>query len=105
MRPCHLDLAVVEVGNVAWKQVVFSGESKDRALDAFRDCQDFIAIACTLTKASDRTAEAFETAVVNRTSYYGSLFLSAAQEEEMPLLTLDRKLYEKVKAKRDVHLV
>ena len=39
----------------------------------------------------------------NRTSYYDSLFLAAAQEEEMPLLTLDRKLYEKVKAKRDVH--
>ena len=38
----------------------------------------------------------------NRTSYYDSLFLAAAQEEEIPLLTLDRKLYEKVKAKRDV---
>ena len=103
--PVTLDLAVVEVGNVAWKQVVFSGESKDRALDAFRDCQDFITTACTLIKASDLTAEAFEIAVENKTSYYDSLFLAAAQEEEIPLLTLDRKLYEKVKAKRDVRMV
>lgn len=103
--PVTLDLAIAEIGNVAWKQVVFSGESKDRALDALRDCQDFITTACTLMKASDLTDEAFEIAVENKTSYYDSLFLAAAQEEEMPLLTLDRKLYEKVKAKRDVRLV
>jgi predicted nucleic acid-binding protein len=104
-HPVTLDLAVVEVGNVAWKQVVFSGESKDRALDAFRDCQDFITTACTIMKASNLTAEAFEIAVENKISYYDSLFLAAAQEEEMPLLTLDKKLYEKVKAKRDVRII
>jgi predicted nucleic acid-binding protein len=103
--PVTLDFAIAEVGNVAWKQVVFSGERKDRALDAFRDCQDFITTACTLIKASDLTAEAFEIAVENKTSYYDSLFLAAAQEEEMPLLTLDRKLFEKVKAKRDVRII
>jgi predicted nucleic acid-binding protein len=103
--PVTLDLAIAEVGCVAWKQVVFSGESKERALDAFRDCQDFITIACTLIKASDLTAKAFDIAVENRISYYDSLFLAAAQAEEMPLLTLDRKLYEKVKAKKDVRLV
>jgi predicted nucleic acid-binding protein len=100
-----LDLAVAEVGNVAWKQVVFSGENKDRALDALRDCQDFITTACTLLKASDLTAKAFEIAVENKTSYYDSLFLAAAAEEEVPLLTLDRKLYEKIRAKMDVRMV
>jgi len=103
--PVTLDLAIAEVGNVAWKQVVFSGESKDRALDAFQDCQDFIATACTLIKASDLTTEAFEIAVDDKTSYYDSLFLAAAQKEGMPLLTLDRRLHEKTKSKRDVRLV
>lgn len=103
--PITLDLAISEVGNVAWKQVVFSGESKERALDALRDCRDYVMTACTLMKAFDLTEEAFEIAVENKTSYYYSLFLAAAQEKEMPLLTLDRKLYEKVKAKRDVRLV
>jgi predicted nucleic acid-binding protein len=103
--PVTLDLAVAEVGNVAWKQVVFSGESKDRALEAFRDCRDFIATACTLIRASDLTDAAFEIAVEDKTSYYDSLFLAAAEREEAPLLTLDRKLYEKAKAKRDVRVV
>ena len=103
--PVTLDLAIAEAGSVAWKQVIFSGESKDRALDAFQDCQDFIATACALIKASDLTTEAFEIAVEDKTSYYDSLFLAAAQEEEMPLLTLDRRLYEKAKSKRDVRLV
>jgi predicted nucleic acid-binding protein len=46
-----------------------------------------------------------EIAMRNETSYYDSLFLAAAQEEEMPLLTLDRKRYEKAKANIDVRLV
>lgn len=100
-----MDLAVAKVGSVACNQVVFSGESKDRALDALRDCQDFITTACKLLKASDLTVKAFEIAVDNNTAYYDSLFLAAAAEEEVPLLTLDRKLYGKVKAKRDVRMV
>ncbi|OPY48590.1 MAG: Ribonuclease VapC3 [Methanosaeta sp. PtaU1.Bin112] len=103
--PVTLDLAIAEIGNVAWKMVVFSGENKERALEAFRDCQDFIATACTLMKASDLTEEAFEIAVANRTSYYDSLFMAAAEVEKVPLLTLDRKLYEKAKSKRNVRLI
>lgn len=100
-----MDLAIAEVGNVAWKQFVFSGESKDRALDALRDCQYFISIACTLMKASDLMAEAFEIAVEKKTSYYDYLFLAATEKEEIPLLTLNRKLYEKIKANMNVRLV
>ena len=103
--PITLDLAIAEIGNVAWKLVVFSGENKEKAMEAFRDCQDFIATACTLMKASDLTEEAFEIAVETKTSYYDSLFLAAAKKEMVPLLTLDRKLYEKAKTKRDVRLV
>jgi predicted nucleic acid-binding protein len=43
--------------------------------------------------------------VENKTSYYDSLFLAAAEIKEIPLLTLDRRLYEKVKAKRDVRMI
>jgi len=103
--PVTLDLAIAEVGNVAWKQVVFSGENRDRALDALRDCQDFIATSCALIRDSDLTAVAFEIAVENKISYYDSLFLAAAELKEIPLLTLDRGLYEKTKAKRDVRMI
>jgi predicted nucleic acid-binding protein len=103
--PVTLDLAIAEVGNVAWKQVVFSGESKDRALDALRDCQDFISTTCALIRVTDLIAVAFEIAVENKTSYHDSLFLAAAEVKEIPLLTLDRGLFEKTKAKRDVRMI
>jgi predicted nucleic acid-binding protein len=41
----------------------------------------------------------------NKTSYHDSLFLAAAEVKEIPLLTLDRELYEKAKAKRDVRMI
>jgi predicted nucleic acid-binding protein len=96
---------MAEVGNVAWKQVLFFGESRDRASDALQDCQDFIATACTLIKASDLSMKAFLIAVEDKVSYCNSLFLAAAEREGIPLLTLDQKLQEKAKAKRDVRLI
>ena len=103
--PVTLDLAMAEVGNVAWKQVVFFGENRDRASDALQDCQDFIATACTIIKASDLSMKAFQIAVEDKVSYYDSLFLAAAEREGIPLMTLDQKLHEKAKAKRDIRLV
>jgi predicted nucleic acid-binding protein len=46
-----------------------------------------------------------ETTEKNKTSYYDSLFLAAAEVKEIPMLTLDRELYEKAKAKRDVRMI
>lgn len=103
--PFTLDLAVCEVGNVAWKQVSFSGEKKERALDALRDCLEFINITCIILKSADLLEEAFEIAVMDKTTFYDSLFLAAAEKERVPLLTLDKKLYDRVKETRDVHLV
>jgi Predicted nucleic acid-binding protein, contains PIN domain len=103
--PFTLDLAVCEVGNVARKQVSFSGEEKERALDALRDCLEFINITCIILKSSDLLEEAFEIAVMDKTTFYDSLFLAAAEKERVPLLTLDKKLYNRVKETRDVHLV
>jgi len=103
--PFTLDLAVCEVGNVAWKQVSFSGEEKERALDALRDCLEFINTICIILKSSDLLEEAFEIAIMDKTTFYDSLFLAAAEKERVPLLTLDKKLYNRVKETRDVHLV
>lgn len=102
--PITLDLAIAEVGNVAWKQVAFFGENKDRALDALRDGLEFISTSCTLLKSSNLFEEAFKIAVTDKTSY-DSLFLAGAERERVPLLTLDKNMYEKVKAKREVRLV
>ncbi len=105
MRSGHLRLGhrrgwqrSLQAGRPFWRE-------QREGIRCIRGSQDFITTACTLLKASDLTTDAFEIAVENKTSYYDSLFLAAARDGEMPLLTLDRKLYEKVKAKKDVRII
>ncbi len=100
-----LDLAIAEVGNVAWKQVVLCGADKDQTLVAFKKCQSFISEACELVRAEDLTIRAYNIAVETRTAFYDSLFLAAAEARQVPLLTLDRKLYEKARSTRNVRLI
>ena len=100
-----LDLAIAEVGNVAWKQVVLCSADKDQTLVAFKKCQSFISEACELVRAEDLTVGAYNISIVTGTAFYDSLFLAAAEARQVPLLTLDRKLYEKAKPTRNVQLI
>jgi len=90
---------------VAWKQVVLCGADKDKTLVAFKKCQSFISDACELVRAEDLTIRAYNIAVETRTAFYDSLFLAAAEARQVPLLTLDRKLYEKARSTRNVQLI
>ena len=40
-----------------------------------------------------------------RASFYDSLFLALAEKEHVPILTLDKKLYNKAKFSHDVQLI
>jgi len=100
-----LDLAIAEVGNVAWKQVVLCGADKDQTLVAFNKCQSFISEACELVRAEDLTIRAYNISVETRTAFYDSLFLAAAEARQVSLLTLDKKLYEKARSTRNVQLI
>lgn len=99
--PITLDLAVAEVGNAAWKRVAFFEESKDASLLSLFRCLQFIK-SCTIMNSSDLAGSAYEIALENKTTFYDSLFLAAAQQAEVPLLTLDKKMYVAAKAKNNV---
>ena len=100
-----LDLAFAEVGNVAWKKVVLSGADREQTLRALQKCMSFIFEACDVVRFQGLAADAFEISVETKTTFYDSLFLALAEKEQVPLLTLDRKMYEKAKDKMDVRLV
>jgi predicted nucleic acid-binding protein len=100
-----LDYASAEVGNVAWKQVVQFGENKEVALKALQKCLSFISEVCEIVRSQELVGDAYEIAVENKIAIYDSLFLAAAEREHVPLLTLDRKLYERVKSRRIVRLI
>ncbi|MCJ7443019.1 MAG: type II toxin-antitoxin system VapC family toxin [Methanotrichaceae archaeon] len=99
-----VDLAIVELGNVAWKRVVLAGENKELAWEALEDGLEFIVESCMLIKSIDLAKEAYEIAIKDNISFYDGLFLAAADREQAPLITLDKKLHEKAKIKRKIAL-
>jgi predicted nucleic acid-binding protein len=74
------------------------------ATGALYKCLDLIK-SCSILDSFELAELAYEISVENRTTFCDSLFLAAAERENVPLYTLDKKLYEKVKAKRDVRMV
>ncbi len=100
-----LDLSMAEVGNVAWKRVVHFHENSELTFSALLECMGFISQACALIRASDLISEAYRIAIEDKIAFYDSLFLAACERENAPLLTMDRKLYEKAKLKRDVKMI
>jgi predicted nucleic acid-binding protein len=104
LSPITLDLAVAEVGNAAWKRVALFKENRESARASLSNCLEFIK-SCTVICSSDLAELAYEIALGNNTAFYDSLFLAAAEREEVTLLTLDKKMYEQARAKRNVQMI
>jgi predicted nucleic acid-binding protein len=100
-----LDTTIAEIGNVAWKKTMLFGVDSTEMLSGLQDGIDFITGMCDMLKASGLAEEAYAVAVKNNIAFYDALFLAAAEKEQVPLLTLDKKLYNKAKANRDVRLM
>ena len=100
-----LDLAVVEVGNVAWKRAVLCDEDRDLTLKALQKCLTFISDACEVVRAEELVAEAYEISIAGKAAFYDSLFLALAKRENVPLLTLDKKMFNKANSSHNVKLI
>ncbi len=100
-----LDLAYVEVANVAWKRVVIFKEPRELMLEALKSSSDFITGACDVIASEDLLDEAFKIAVSEKITIYDSLFVAASEREKIPLLTTDGKLHEKLNRKSNVKLI
>ena len=103
-RPITLDLAVSEVGNATWKRVAFFQEQVDAARLSLSKCLEFIA-SCALIRSSDLATQAFEISLETKTTFYDSLFLAAAEQENVPLLTLDKKMCQSAGTKYNVQML
>lgn len=87
-----VDLAVVEVANVAWKRVIFFSEDEVVIEEALKNSVEFINTSCEVIKMDELIDLSFKIAVEEKITVYDSLFLAAARREEIPLYTLDKKL-------------
>ena len=100
-----VDLAIAEVTNVAWKRCMFFHEDKEITKEALNNCITFINDVCDVLHMKDLISDAFLDATKYSITVYDALFLAAAQKRSIPLLTMDTKLYHKLKITEDVELV
>jgi predicted nucleic acid-binding protein len=56
-------------------------------------------------RSSDLAAQAFEISLETKATFYDSLFLAASEQEKVPLITLDRMMYQLAKAKYNVQML
>ncbi|MDD1760959.1 MAG: type II toxin-antitoxin system VapC family toxin, partial [Methanothrix sp.] len=85
-------------------RVAFFKESKDAAWLSLSKCLQFIK-SCKVMNSTDLAGYAYEIALENKTTFYDSLFIAAAEQEKVPLLTLDKKMHELAKAKCNVQML
>ena len=100
-----VDLAIAEVTNVAWKRCMFFHEDKEITKEALNNCITFITDVCDVLHMRDLISDAFLDATKYSITVYDALFLAAAQKRTTPLLTMDVKLYHKLKSTEDVVLI
>ena len=75
------------------------------ASEALEDGLEFIVDTCAVLKSIDFARAAYEIAVDDKISFYDALFVAAVEKEQIPLWTLDKKLFEKVASKREIRLI
>jgi len=100
-----VDLAIAEVTNVAWKRCMFFHEDTEITKEALNNCITFITDICDVIFMRDLISDAFLDATKYSITVYDALFLAAAQKRTIPLLTMDAKLYHKLKSNEDVVLI
>jgi predicted nucleic acid-binding protein len=90
-----LDLAFVEVGNVAWKRTSLFKEDYATNSKALSAATEFIVSACRVIESREMLPEALEVAVKHGIPIYDALFLALASGTGTRLLTTDEKLHQK----------
>jgi len=87
-----VDPARAEVANVAWKRVTLFNEDREITTRALKMSMEFIETSCEVIPTLELVEESFQMALKNKISFYDALFVSASLREELPLITLDKKL-------------
>lgn len=87
-----VDLARAEVANVAWKRVNLFDQDQEVITQALKMSMDFIETSCEVIPTRELVEDSFQIVLKENISFYDSLFLAASQLENVPLLTLDKKL-------------
>ncbi|WP_245595933.1 type II toxin-antitoxin system VapC family toxin [Gloeobacter kilaueensis] len=87
------DLFLHELGNIAWKKVRHREMASTQAVQLMRDLRDLSMLQIRAATSVAVAEQALEISMRYDRSFYDSLYLALALEEQLPLITADRKLY------------
>ncbi|MDV4343173.1 type II toxin-antitoxin system VapC family toxin [Methanoculleus sp. YWC-01] len=100
-----VDLAYVEVANVAWKRVRHSGQDLDIIRSSLADSQAFIRETCHVVPARDLVPAAYDLACSHGITIYDALFVAATVQCGTCLVTGDGRLHDAAKKVVTTYLV
>ncbi|MDV2482385.1 type II toxin-antitoxin system VapC family toxin [Methanoculleus sp. Wushi-C6] len=92
-----VDLAYVEVANVAWKRVPPFGQDQGIIRSGLADSQAFIRETCHVVPARDLMPAAYDLACSHGITVYDALFLAATVRCGTSLVTGDGRLHDAAK--------
>ena len=93
-RECiTVDLAFAEVANVAWKRQSFFRHDPASVKPALDAALAFIGETCEVLSSRDLAGDAFACAGESAITVYDALYVAAADQQKVPLFTLDGELF------------
>jgi len=104
VKKVTLDLAFAEAGNVLWKHVKMGRIKADDAVKRAEVLEKLINTS-KVYESKDFLVEAVELAVKYDVTVYDALFVALALRLNDKLVTIDRKLWEKLKGTDVSHLI
>lgn len=91
-RCITIDLAIKEVANVIWKDAFLRKTiDKNTALELLDVLLSMVGVNIIVEREEEYLKSALEVAISAGVSVYDALYISLAQKEALPLLTLDDK--------------
>ena len=99
------ELVFLETSNAAWKRIIIFKQPSSTVLKNLRLLHKFIDNTCIIHRNIDYLQRTIELSIKLGTTIYDSLFLAIAEKYKTKILTIDRKLVEILKRKKEEYRV
>jgi len=99
------ELVFLETSNAAWKRIIVFKQPSDIVLRSLKLLHKFISDMCIVHRDIDYLQRTIELSIELGATIYDSLFLAIAEKYETKVLTVDRKLVETLKHKKEEYRV
>ncbi len=99
------ELVFLETSNAAWKRIIIFKQPISIVLKNLRLLHKFVEDTCIIHRNIDYLQRTIELSIKLGTTIYDSLFLAIAEKYKAKVLTIDKKLVETLKRRKEEYRV